>query len=155
MYFDDDIKINKFKNGSHFNNHLNNLFRTDSAQKWTNVHTSENECYTMGNPDDTGIFQFDFKTRRLIKNNFYGQWNHDVDHLFLPEWIVAMTTFLSGIRKCIRKCSQSFVICRTGIIIRFLSSFIMTSQKNTVISIFFWIILIQMLNHKGGSTAII
>ena len=33
MYFDDDIKINKFKNGSHFSNHLNYLFRTDSAQK--------------------------------------------------------------------------------------------------------------------------
>lgn len=39
----------------------------------------------MGNPDDTGIFQFDFKTRRLIKNNFYGQWNHDVDHLFFAR----------------------------------------------------------------------
>lgn len=38
-----------------------------------------------GTPDDTGIFQFDFKTRRLIKNNFYGQWNHDVDHLFFAR----------------------------------------------------------------------
>lgn len=85
MYFDNDIKINKFKNGSHFSNHLNYLFRTDSAQKWTNEHTTENECYTMGNPDDTGVFQFDFKTRRVIKNSFYGQWIHDVDHLFFAR----------------------------------------------------------------------
>lgn len=85
MYFDNDIKINKFKNGSHFSNHLNYLFRTDSAQKWTNEHTTENECYTMGNPDDTGVFQFDFKARRVIKNSFYGQWIHDVDQLFFAR----------------------------------------------------------------------
>ena len=85
MYFNNDIKINKFKNGSHFSNHLNYLFRTDSAQKWTNEHTTENECYTMGNPDDTGVFQLDFKTRRVIKNSFYGQWIHDVDHLFFAR----------------------------------------------------------------------
>lgn len=85
MYFNNDIMLNKFKNGSHFNNHLNYLFRTDSAQKWTNEHTTENECYTMGNTDDTGVFQFDFKTRRVIKNSFYGQWIHDVDHLFFAR----------------------------------------------------------------------
>lgn len=45
MYFDDDIKINKFKNGFHFSNHLNYLFCTDSAHKWANEHTTENECY--------------------------------------------------------------------------------------------------------------
>lgn len=39
----------------------------------------------MGNPDDTGVFQFDFKTRRLIKNNFYSQWSHDIDHLFFAR----------------------------------------------------------------------
>lgn len=155
MYFNNDIKIHNFKNESDFNSCLTCMLRTDSAQKWSNEHTAENECYTMGNPDDTGIFQFDFKTRRLIKNNFYGQWNHDVDHLFFARVDCCNDDILSGIRKCIRKCRQSCVICRTGIIIRFLSSFIMTSQKNTVISIFFWIILIQTLNHKGGSTAII
>lgn len=85
MYFNNDIMLNEFKNGSHFSNHLNYLFRTDSAQKWTNEHTTENECYTMGNPDDTGVFQFDFKARRVIKNSFYGQWIHDVDHLFFAR----------------------------------------------------------------------
>ena len=39
----------------------------------------------MGNPDDTGVFQFDFKARRVIKNSFYGQWIHDVDHLFFAR----------------------------------------------------------------------
>lgn len=155
MYFDDDIKINKFKNGSHFNNHLNNLFRTDSAQKWTNEHTSENECYTMGNPDDTGVFQFDFKTRRLIKNNFCGQWNHDVDHLFFARVDCPNDDIFEWNKEMHQEMQKILCDCRTGIIIQFLSLFIMTSQKNTVISMFFWIILIQTLNHKGGSTATI
>ena len=85
MYFNNDIKIHNFKNESYFNSCLTCLFRTDSAQKWTNDLTSKNECYTMGNPDDTGVFQFDFKTRRLIKNGFFNQWNKDVDHLFFAR----------------------------------------------------------------------
>lgn len=85
MYFDDDIKINKFKNGSHFSNHLNYLFRTDSAQKWTNELTPENKCYTMDNPEDIGVFQFDLKARKAIKNRFFDQWNNDVDHLFFAR----------------------------------------------------------------------
>ena len=57
MYFNNDIKINKFINKSDFNIYLNCMFRTDSSQKWTNELTLENECYTMGNPEDTGVFQ--------------------------------------------------------------------------------------------------
>lgn len=85
MYFDDDIKINKFKNGSHFNNHLNNLFRTDSAQKWTNKYTARDECFTIGNPDDTGVFKFDLKMRKSVKDGFYNQWKYDMNHLYFAR----------------------------------------------------------------------
>ena len=36
MYFNNDIKINKFINKSDFNIYLNCMLRTDSAQRWTN-----------------------------------------------------------------------------------------------------------------------
>lgn len=85
MYFNNDIKIHNFKNESDFNSCLTCLLRTDSAQKWTNDLTSKNECYTMGNPDDTGIFQFDLKARKSIKDGFFNQWNKDVDHLFFAR----------------------------------------------------------------------
>lgn len=98
MYFDEDIKLYEFKNNSQFNNHLDYLMRTDKVQKWTNEYTSKNESFTLGDPTDTGIFQFKLDTRKSLKENFYKQWKQDV-------------------------------------------------------SIWFWIILIQTLNHKGGSTA--
>lgn len=85
MYFNNDIKINKFINKSDFNIYLNCMFRTDSSQKWTNELTPENECYTMDNPEDTGVFQFDLKARKAVKNGFFDQWNHDVDHLFFAR----------------------------------------------------------------------
>ena len=68
MYFNNDIKINKFINKSDFNNYLNCMFRTDSSQRWTNDLTPENECYTMGNPEDTGVFRLELKDREDIKN---------------------------------------------------------------------------------------
>lgn len=70
MYFNNDIKINKFINRSDFNNYLNCMFRTDSSQKLTNEYTPENECYTMDNPEDTGVFQFDLKARKAVKMDF-------------------------------------------------------------------------------------
>lgn len=82
MYFNNDIKINKFINRSDFNNYLNCMFRTDSSQNLTNDLTPKNKCYTMDNPEDTGVFQFDLKARKVVKNGFFDQWNHDVDHLF-------------------------------------------------------------------------
>lgn len=85
MYFNNDIKINKFINRSDFNNYLNCMFRTDSSQKLTNEYTPENECYTMDNPEDTGVFQLDLKARKAVKNGFFDQWNHDVDHLFFAR----------------------------------------------------------------------
>lgn len=85
MYFNNDIKIHNFKNESYFNSCLTCMFRADSAQKWTNEDTAENECYTMGNPDDTGVFQFDLKARKSIKDGFFNQWNKDVDHLFFAR----------------------------------------------------------------------
>lgn len=39
MYFNNDIKINKFINRSDFNNYLNCMFRTDSSQNLTNDFT--------------------------------------------------------------------------------------------------------------------
>ena len=113
MYFNNDIKINKFINRSDFNNYLNCMFRTDSSQNLTNDLTPKNKCYTMDNPEDTGVFQFDLKARKVVKNGFFDQWNHDVE-LNALEMI-----FLNGMNICIRKCSQSFVICRIGIIIQF------------------------------------
>lgn len=56
MYFNNDIKINKFINRSDFNNYLNCMFRTDSSQNLTNDLTPKNKCYTMDNPEDTGVF---------------------------------------------------------------------------------------------------
>lgn len=41
MYFNNDIKINKFKNESDFKSCLTCLLRTDSAQRWTNDLTSK------------------------------------------------------------------------------------------------------------------
>ena len=40
MYFNNDIKINKFINRSDFNNYLNCMFRTDSSQ----MHMTEKRC---------------------------------------------------------------------------------------------------------------
>ena len=85
MYFNNDIMLNKFKNGSHFNNHLNYLFRTDSAQKWTNEYTPYNECYTMTKPDDIGAFQLGLKDRKDIKNIFFDQWKKNVNQLFFAR----------------------------------------------------------------------
>lgn len=85
MYFGENIKIYGFDNESHFNSYLNYLFRSDNAQKWTNVHTSENECYTMGNPDDTGVFKFDLKMRKSVKDGFYNQWKYDMNHLYFAR----------------------------------------------------------------------
>lgn len=85
MYFDEDIKIYEFKNGSHFNNHLDYLMRTDKVQKWTNDYTSKNESFTLGDPTDTGIFHFKLDTRKSIKENFYNQWKQDVNHLYFAR----------------------------------------------------------------------
>lgn len=41
MYFNNDIKINKFINKSDFHIYLNVMFRTDSSQRWTNELTPE------------------------------------------------------------------------------------------------------------------
>ena len=82
MYFNNDIKINKFINKSDFNIYLNCMLRTDSAQRWTNDLTSKNELFTLGDPTDTGVFQFDLKARKAIKNGFFDQWNNDIDKLF-------------------------------------------------------------------------
>lgn len=73
MYFNNDIKINKFINRSDFNTYLNCMFRTNSSQNLTNELTPENKCYTMGNPEDTGVFQFDLKARKAIKNGRRGK----------------------------------------------------------------------------------
>ena len=85
MYFNNDIKINKFINKSDFNIYLNVMFRTDSSQRWTNELTPENECYTMGNPEDTGVFRLELKDREDIKNILFDQWKNDVDHLFFAR----------------------------------------------------------------------
>lgn len=85
MYFNNDIKINKFINRSDFNTYLNCMFRTNSSQNLTNELTPENKCYTMDNPEDIGVFQFDLKARKAIKNRFFDQWNNDVDHLFFAR----------------------------------------------------------------------
>lgn len=85
MYFNNDIMLNKFKNGSHFNNHLNYLFRTDSAQKWTNEYTPYNECYTMTKPDDIGAFRLGLKDRKDIKNIFFDQLKKNVNQLFFAR----------------------------------------------------------------------
>lgn len=77
--------LNEFKNVSHFNNHLNYLFRTDRAQKWTNEHTPYNECYTMTKPDDIGVFRYDLKAREDIKNIFFDQWKKNIDKLFFAR----------------------------------------------------------------------
>lgn len=71
MYFNNDIKINKFINRSDFNTYLNCMFRTNSSQNLTNELTPENKCYTMDNPEDIGVFQFDLKARKAIKNRFF------------------------------------------------------------------------------------
>ena len=85
MYFDEDIKLFEFKNDSHFNNHLDYLMRTDKVQKWTNEYTSKNESFTLGDPTDTGIFQFKLDTRKSLKENFYKQWKQDVNHLYFAR----------------------------------------------------------------------
>lgn len=85
MYFNNDIKINKFINRSDFNTYLNCMFRTNSSQNLTNELTPENKCYTMDNLEDIGVFQFDLKARKAIKNRFFDQWNNDVDHLFFAR----------------------------------------------------------------------
>lgn len=85
MYFDEDIKLFEFKNDSHFNNHLDYLMRTDKVQKWTNDYTSKNESFTLGDPTDTGIFQFKLDTRKSLKENFYNQWKQDVNHLYFSR----------------------------------------------------------------------
>ena len=82
MYFNNDIKGNKFINKSDFNIYLNCMLRTDSAQRWTNDLTSKNELFTLGDPTDTGVFQFDLKARKSIKENFYKQWKQDINHLY-------------------------------------------------------------------------
>lgn len=111
MYFNNDIKINKFINRSDFNTYLNCMFRTNSSQNLTNELTPENKCYTMDNPEDIGVFQFDLKARKAIKNRFFDQWNNDVDHLFfLLELNALEMIFLNGMNICIRKCSQSCMI---------------------------------------------
>lgn len=85
MYFNNDIKINKFINKSDFNIYLNVMFRTDKVQKWTNDYTSKNESFTLGDPTDTGIFQFKLDTRKSLKENFYNQWKQDVNHLYFAR----------------------------------------------------------------------
>ena len=57
MYFNNDIKINKFINRSDFNNYLNCMFRTDSSQNLTNDLTPKNKCYTMDNPVHKYLFK--------------------------------------------------------------------------------------------------
>ena len=106
MYFNNDIMLNEFKNVSHFNNHLNYLFRTDRAQKWTNEHTPYNECYTMTKPDDIGVFRYDLKAREDIKNIFLINGRRILINYFLLEWNAHVMTSLSGMKGCIRKCRQ-------------------------------------------------
>lgn len=84
MYFGENIKIYGFDNESHFNSYLNYLFRSDNAQKWTNVHTSENECYTMGNPDVDHLFF----ARVDCPNDDIFEWNkemHQEMHIILHD----------------------------------------------------------------------
>lgn len=85
MYFNNDIKINKFKNESDFKSCLTCLLRTDSAQRWTNDLTSKNELFTLGDPTDTGVFHFKLDTRKSIKENFYKQWKQDINHLYFSR----------------------------------------------------------------------
>lgn len=85
MYFGENIKIYGFDNESHFNTHLNYLFRSDNAQKWTNKYTARDECFTIGNPDDTGVFKFDLKMRKSVKDGFYNQWKYDMNHLYFTR----------------------------------------------------------------------
>ena len=82
MYFNNDIKINKFKNESDFKSCLTCLLRADSAQRWTNDLTSKNELFTLGDPTDTGVFRFKLDTRKSIKENFYKQWKQEINHLY-------------------------------------------------------------------------
>ena len=48
MYFNNDIKINKFINRSDFNNYLNCMFRTDSSQNLTNDLTPKDTFNKTG-----------------------------------------------------------------------------------------------------------
>lgn len=85
MYFGENIKIYGFDNESHFNSYLNYLFRSDNAQKWTNKYTARDECFTIGNPDDTGVFKFDLKMRKSVKDGFYNQWKYDMNYLYFAR----------------------------------------------------------------------
>lgn len=148
MYFDEDIKIYEFKNDSHFNNHIDYLMRTDKVQKWTNEYTSKNESFTLGNPTDTGIFQFKLDTRKSLKENFYKQWKQDVNHLYFAR-VECPRDDIFDWNADMHKEMQKIVQDRCGsIIIRFLSSYTTISRMNTVISIWFWIILIQIVKKQ-------
>lgn len=85
MYFGENIKSYGFDNESYFNSHLDYLFRSDNAQKWTNKYTTRDECFTIGNPDDTGVFKFDLKMRKSVKDGFYNQWKYDMNHLYFAR----------------------------------------------------------------------
>lgn len=38
-----------------------------------------------GNPDDTGVFKFDLKMRKSVKDGFYNQWKYDMNHLYFAR----------------------------------------------------------------------
>lgn len=53
MKIDSDVRVLSFNDESHFNNHLNYLFRTDFKQKWTNNITKLN-TYAIPDYDNDG-----------------------------------------------------------------------------------------------------
>ena len=61
-----------FNDENHLNNHLNYLFRTDKAQKWTNEYTEENELFTF---NKEGKLESDLlddpKERQMLKDGFF------------------------------------------------------------------------------------